>query len=100
MCNFVRGHILIELMFTISWRTWIFPIAVLVTNLTVVAMNHDFRFFPDRDFPRSLDCSSLRGQYRGHSFIAFATNSPVFALRYYMLILAHVIPLSQPPSFL
>ena len=82
------------LVFAISRRKRIVPVAVFVANSAVWSMNHNFSLLINRNLTRGIDSLSLRIVNACQASVTLASNAPVSVSWYYVLILSHRSPSS------
>src|ERR1039457_6084933 len=75
-------------------RKRIIPVAVTVADLPLAVMDEQFRALVLRARARRIDGLGLRVVERRKAIIAFTSDAPLVAVRYYMLVLAHRL---EPP---
>src|ERR1700674_528655 len=78
------------LVFCVFRRIGIPPVAVLVANLAIWPVDHDFRMLTPRYGRRATDRCALSPVRRGNLLIAFAANCPTATSRHNMLVLDHL----------
>jgi hypothetical protein len=78
-----------QLMFAVSWRKRIIPVAIAVSNGSVWPMYHNIRLLIDCDLASCINSSTLCRVNARKSLVAFTSNTPFVVHWYDMLILSH-----------
>lgn len=76
-------------------REVIFPVAVLVANLTVRAVNHELGALVLRNAAASIDGFPLRIVHRSRAAVACTFDSPAVSMRDNVLVLSGHLRLSE-----
>lgn len=70
----------------VARRAVVIAVAILVADLAVAVVDHDFSSLGPRDFTRGFDRRALRWMMRSVPTIAFAENGPLRSAFDYMLV--------------
>ena len=72
-----------------SRREWILTVTILVTDLSVWPMNHNFTLIPFRDSSRSGLGLTFCFVRSGNSAVTLSSNGPLAVMRHNMLVFTH-----------